>query len=301
MNVIVISGKGDKVKRTELTLPKNATVLDLKKAFATASKKSIHRLSFKVGEGEKITRLENDTQPLSEHHSDPKEALVVQFKDLGPQIGYRTVFLVEYAGPMLFVLFYFLRPAFLYTNPSQAYTWVAKWAVLAWVAHFLKREFETLFVHKFSRPTMPLTNLYKNCAYYWSFGAVIGYPLCSPAFVAPSEVQVYIGLAIFILAELGNLKCHLMLANMRPKEGAQDRSIPHGFLFDLVACPNYTFEVLSWVGFTIMTGLVFSGLFTLVGFLQMTEWALKKHKGYKKTYDKEYTSLGRKAIVPFVL
>ncbi|RYG64665.1 hypothetical protein EON64_13520 [archaeon] len=47
-------------------------------------------------------------------------------------------------------------------------------------------------------------------------------------------------------------------------------------------------------------GLLFSWLFTLVGFLQMAEWAVKKHKGYKKTYDKEYTQLRRKAIVPFV-
>ena len=174
---------------------------------------------------------------------------------------------------------------------------------------------------------MPLQNLFKNCTYYWSFGAVIGYPLCSPSFSAPGEIQVYVGLIIFALSEIGNLICHLMLSSMRPAEGSQKREIPKGFLFELVACPNYTFEVLSWVGFSIMTNLGFSYLFTLVGFLQMvswvdfdflkyisfhllliainmnikSDWALKKHKGYKKTYEKEYTKLNRKAIVPFVL
>lgn len=32
----------------------------------------------------------------------------------------------------------------------------------------------------------------------------------------------------------------------------------------------------------------------------MGDWALKKHKEYKKSYDKEYTSLRRKAMIPFV-
>ena len=40
--------------------------------------------------------------------------------------------------------------------------------------------------------------------------------------------------------------------------------------------------------------------FTLVGFLQMSQWALQKHAGYKKA-DESYKKLGRKAIVPFLL
>ena len=50
-----------------------------------------------------------------------------------------------------------------------------------------------------------------------------------------------------------------------------------------------------------MTGLLFSYAFTVVGLLQMTDWALKKHREYKRTYDKEYTSLRRKAIIPFII
>ncbi len=47
-------------------------------------------------------------------------------------------------------------------------------------------------------------------------------------------------------------------------------------------------------------GILFSYAFTIVGLVQMGDWALKKHKEYKKTYDKEYTSLRRKAMIPFV-
>ncbi len=295
MKLRVTTKKGEE----SFELADTATVNDLKKAYAKQTKKDIHRLSFKVEHEGNTIRLDNDTKTIASYNL-PKDVPLV-FKDLGPQIGYRTVFLLEYFGPMLFVGLWALRPSFLYgTDVNQPYNWVAKLGIVCWMIHFLKREFETVFVHKFSRPTMPLSNLFKNCTYYWSFGAVIGYPLCSPSFAPPSEQQVYIGLAIFVLCEIGNLICHLMLSNMRPKEGSQDRNIPKGFLFNFVACPNYTFEVMSWVGFSIMTQIPFSYLFTLVGFVQMADWAMKKHKGYKKQFDKEYTKLGRKAIIPFI-
>ena len=42
-------------------------------------------------------------------------------------------------------------------------------------------------------------------------------------------------------------------------------------------------------------------LFTVTGFLQMYVWAVKKHKGYLKTYGDAYKKLHRKAIIPFLL
>lgn len=252
MQITVNAGKGDRAKTTKITLDAKATVADLKKEYQKATKKNIHRQSFKIEIGEKTIRLDDDSKTVASY--DLGESPTLTMKDLGPQVGYRTVFLWEYFGPMVFVALYYIRPALIFgAGASKEYNWVALLGVACWMVHFLKREYETIFIHKFSRPTMPLSNLFKNCAYYWSFGAVIGYPLCSPAYVPPSETQVYVGLAIFALCELGNLICHVMLSNMRPEEGSQKRSIPSGFLFNYVACPNYTFEVFSWVGFSIMT------------------------------------------------
>lgn len=301
MNVTVVSGKGDKQRENKIELPANATVKDLKTKYAQITKKSIHRLSFKNEDSkDKPVRLDNDTRSLDSYGLG--KSFKVTFKDLGPQIGYRTVFVLEYLGPMVFVALYYLRPALIYGEAaaSTPYHWVAQLSVACWILHFLKREFETFFVHKFSRPTMPLTNIFKNCMYYWSFGAVIGYPLCLPSFAPPSDTQVYIGFVIFTLCEIGNFICHVMLSSMRPKEGSQARNIPRGFLFELVSCPNYTFEVFSWVGFSIMTQLPFSWLFTLIGFLQMRDWAMKKHRGYKKDFPEEYPKLKRRAIIPFI-
>jgi len=299
MQLIIVQGTGDKSKERTVDVGADATVKDLKTAFYKLTKKNVHRQSYKKEVGDKVVRLEDDNKRLKEYGVSNGDKLV--FKDLGPQIGYRTVFLLEYAGPIVFMLLYYIRPSIIF-GPAAAsvpYDWVASVGVICWIAHFLKREFETLFIHRFSRPTMPLSNLFKNCMYYWAFGAVIGYPLCHPGYKRPEQPQVFIGLTIFVVSEIGNFVCHVMLRNMRPAEGSTERKIPTGFLFDFVSCPNYTFEVLSWVGFSIMTQIFFSYAFTLVGFLQMADWAVKKHKNYLKSYE-EYKGLRRKAIIPFV-
>lgn len=304
MKVTVSKGS----KTVELELPADATVSQLKAAFKAKTGLATNRQSFRV-DGPKGS----DGKPSSVRYSDDKATLAsygyapgttLVYKDLGTQIGYRTVFLIEYAGPIVIVLLYALRPSLLFGEGAAARGWspLAKLAVGCWLLHFAKREFETVFVHRFSRPTMPINNLFKNCWYYWGFASAIGYYLAHPDFQGPkSELQVKAGLAVFLLAELANLTTHVQLRLLRPAEGSRERPIPSGFGFDLVACPNYLFEGLSWVGFSVMTGMVVSWVFTVVGFAQMLDWALKKDQAYRKQYGDAYKKLRRKALVPFVI
>ena len=81
----------------------------------------------------------------------------------------------EYAGPLVIMLILGMQPSFIYGSAPKHMTEQARLAVIAWVLHYAKRLFETFFVHKFSHGTMPITNLYKNCTYYW------GYALFVPA------------------------------------------------------------------------------------------------------------------------
>jgi len=296
MDLTIVTKKG---KETQLKLPAGATMLDLKNAYAKASKLSIYRQGYKTENGKPV---DGNDKTLKELNIKSGEKLNV--KDYGPQIGYRTVFIVEYLGPLLFVLYYASRPAWIYGADAADKPWskVAEYGVIAWSLHFLKRELETVFVHRFSRPTMPLFNLFKNSMYYWAFGLVIGYPLCHPLYTAPTnETQIMIGLALMAVSEFLNLCVHLQFRFMRKAEGETKRPMPSGPLFALVSCPNYTCEVLSWVGFSLFTQIAFSWAFTLVGFCQMADWALKKHRGYHKTYGTDYKKLGRKAIVPGLL
>ena len=151
---------------------------------------------------------------------------------------------------------------------------------------------------------MPLKNLFKNCAYYWLFAIFVSYNLTSTSYVnvTPSFYKVMIGLAIFMRSEQLNLKYHFMLSNLRSdKNSLSSRPIPRGFAFEYVTCPNYLYEFTSWLGYSLMTGLTSSYVFTIIGFIQMYLWARKKHNRYLQMYPDKYKKLGRKVILPYIL
>ena len=153
LNLNIVSGKGAKEKTTKVSLSSTATCADLKTEYSIITKKSVHRLSFKkeVAGSSKPIRLDNDKKELSSFGVVDNDTLT--FKDLGPQIGYRTVFIVEYLGPLLIVLMYAMRPSIIFGEGAseKPYDPVAKLGLICWIIHFCKREFETFFVHKFSR------------------------------------------------------------------------------------------------------------------------------------------------------
>lgn len=48
------------------------------------------------------------------------------YKDLGPQIGWKTVFLVEYAGPLVIYLWMHQRPWLFYGHVDSNFHYIAK-------------------------------------------------------------------------------------------------------------------------------------------------------------------------------
>ncbi|ETS61793.1 hypothetical protein PaG_03892 [Moesziomyces aphidis] len=229
----------------------------------------------------------------------------VYVKDLGPQIGWKTVFLTEYAGPIfIHPLFYYFGPQIWRREfaPSKMQTVALSLAV----AHYVKRELETLFVHRFSNGTMPLFNIFKNSTHYWFLSGFLLAPFIhSPWFSASSvagTIQdnpkfIFGAAAVMVLAELSNAYTHIILKNLRPA-GTKVRKIPRGFAFELVSCPNYFFEFVAWAAFTVLTLNPASALFAAVSTAQMYVWAIKKHRNYKKEFGKEYPK--RKAMFPFI-
>lgn len=228
------------------------------------------------------------------------------FKDLGPQISWKWVFVAEYFGPLVLYPLLYMQPAWVYGGGFARDAWreeVQFAAVVAWTVHYAKRELETLFVHRFSHATMPLFNLFKNCMYYWGFAAYVGYFVNHPLYTPPNQDMVYSGLCLFYFMEVGNFTCHWTLRSLRPP-GTRVRAIPTGGLFDYVTCPNYFYEICAWFGFNLMTRTVAGVLFMLAGATQMFIWAAGKHRNYEKEFDgKDGRRLypeSRKIIVPFV-
>lgn len=230
------------------------------------------------------------------------------FKDLGPQIGWDTVFLCEYAGPILCYLLFYPRPEFIYGSKAKTvpYHYVVHLSAILWTSHYLKRILETLFVHRFSHATMPIMNLFKNCIYYWGFAAFVGYFNNHPLYTPPQfgNLQIYTALAGFLFCQLGNYSIHIALRDLRPA-GSTERKIPKPtgnpftLLFNLVSCANYTYEIGSWIFFSIMSQSLPALIFTATGGFQMIVWAQGKHRNYKKEFP-NYPK-NRKCIIPFLI
>ncbi|KAF5279008.1 hypothetical protein FQA39_LY05686 [Lamprigera yunnana] len=286
----------------KILVPPSAFVKDIKIQVAKQNKKlNIHRQSIRSSLQGKD--LKDDVLVASLKLQNGSKIYV---KDLGPQISWRFVFLCEYLGPLLVYLSFVTRPKYIYgqLNELYPYTGTAKIAAICWSVHYAKRLLETIFVHRFSHATMPILNLFKNCTYYWAFSAYVAYYTNHNLFTPPHVAQVIFGLLLFSFSELGNLSIHLLFRNLRPA-GISVRQIPKpdgllfNYLFQYVSCPNYTYEIVAWLGFSIMTSCVPALLFTLIGGYQMTVWALSKHRNYKKEFP-EYPK-NRKAIIPFIL
>ncbi|XP_035386800.1 very-long-chain enoyl-CoA reductase isoform X1 [Electrophorus electricus] len=235
---------------------------------------------------------------------------VLYFRDLGPQLGWTMVFMSEYAGPLLIYLLFYFRLPHIYAHKYAFSTSphpVVSLACACHTFHYIKRLVETIFVHRFSHGTMPLKTIIRNCVYYWGFSAWLAYYINHPLYTPPSfgERQVNYAIIIFALCEAGNFSIHWSLSSLKGGVGAKCRRFPHPsknpftWLFFFVSCPNYTYEVGVWVGFSIMTQCVPVVLFTLIGFVQMTIWAKGKHRAYTREF-KDYPTF-RMPILPFVL
>ncbi|KAF9069201.1 3-oxo-5-alpha-steroid 4-dehydrogenase-domain-containing protein [Rhodocollybia butyracea] len=232
----------------------------------------------------------------------------LEVKDLGPQVGWKTVFVVEYAGPLLIhPIFYYLPRLFYSTDVVHSDLQRMVFAMVE--AHFGKRILETLFVHRFSHGTMPLLNIFKNSAHYHILsGVFLAFDLYRPVFSASSmhikgtirndQQFLWICAGLWTFFELSNLSTHLHLRSLRPA-GTKKRAIPNGYGFGFVSCPNYFFETLAWAVVCAMTGSWAAYVFTAVGTGQMIVWALKKHAAYKKEFGKAYPR--RKAMIPFMI
>ncbi|GAM17042.1 hypothetical protein SAMD00019534_002170 [Acytostelium subglobosum LB1] len=304
MKITIVTSRGNK-HICDIEAETTSTVLQLKKSFEKKNKKYyVDRQRFTtstLGADGKPVALTDDGKTLS--HYNIKSDTTLLFKDLGPQISWTLVFLVEYAGPLcIYPLFYIFSKQIYGTDFQKSY--VQDLALICYSLHYIKRLLETIFVHRFSHGTMPLSNLFKNCTYYWGCTIMVSYFVNHALYTAPSSINVFVGLVLFAVSEFLNLMCHIQLRNLRPP-GSTERRIPKGGLFDLVSCPNYTAEITAWIGFSIMTQTLTAFIFTLLGAFQMYVWAVAKHRRYRKEFDGQNGNplypRNRKIIVPFLL
>ncbi|KAL0082274.1 3-oxo-5-alpha-steroid 4-dehydrogenase-domain-containing protein [Phycomyces blakesleeanus] len=300
---ITIASRNPKSTKFPVTLefegtPSTVTVLDVAKALESKFPKYYPDRQRLTNSDKKVLSID---KTLAE--SGVQENDIILFKDLGPQIGWRTVFLIEYGGPLVIhPLFYYLSGVFYKGSFEHSPMQKAVYAMV--MLHFLKRELETVFVHRFSHGTMPFMNVFKNSAHYWFLSGInLAYWVYGPwygagkAAATRSDVWLWGSVAVWAWAEFSNLLNHITLRNLRPP-GTRTRAIPYGYGFDLVSCPNYLFETIAWTAVCFLSTSWSAFLFNIVATGQMYVWAVKKHKSYRKDFP-DYPR-NRKSMFPFI-
>ncbi|KAK4149029.1 3-oxo-5-alpha-steroid 4-dehydrogenase-domain-containing protein [Chaetomidium leptoderma] len=278
-------------------LPHDATVEDAKKVVARQSGFNDYN---RIGLFDPTTKLNlKNRRALLRDEAGVVAAGELVVKDLGPQVAWRTVFVIEYFGPILFhALVPLVRPyiyriaPFAYKSEAETPMTQVQWLLFAlFHLHFLKREFETIFVHKFSANTMPARNIVRNSAFYWLMaGLLCALDIYAPGNMAAREELVpldYVGIALFAVGESCNWIVHQHLASLR-KPGGTEKGIPNCIGSSLVTSPNYMFEVMAWVGVILISRSWAVVLFISVGILYMRSWSRGKEKALRNEFGDRY-------------
>jgi very-long-chain enoyl-CoA reductase len=192
---------------------------------------------------------------------------------------------------LIHLLFLVIRP-YVYSTyaPLSSSQYLAMGMI---VLHFIKREYETFYVHKFSLSTMPFRNIFKNSAHYWLLsGLNIAYWIYAPTSYTSlsSPIINYLniaGIVLYIFGELSNLHTHRTLSNLR-SPGGTERGIPKGYGFDLVTCPNYMFELIAWTGIALVSKSWAVLVFNTAAWWQMNQWAIKKERALRNEFPDKY-------------
>lgn len=175
---------------------------------------------------------------------------------------------------------------------------IAGWMVFL---HFLKRDAEVLFVHKYSGDTELNTARLIGLSY-----AVNAFMICllsNPNLSISDNCSKY-GTLLFVIGSLGNLYHHSLLSLLRSKgnrkKAVKEYKAPKGGLFEYVAAPHYFFELVAWLGIAVASHQLTSHL----NFISMTMYlcarSYNQNEWNKKKFDGKDWPSSRKNLIPYV-
>lgn len=108
-----------------------------------------------------------------------------------------------------------------------------------------------------------------------------------------------LGLAVFIAGMAVNIHSDRVIRNLRPK-GDNGHYIPRKGLFRYVTGASYFGEFVEWTGYAILTWSLPGAVFALWTFANLAPRAKALHARYVQRFGKEYSSLNRHYIIPFI-
>lgn len=163
--------------------------------------------------------------------------------------------------------------------------------------HFLKRIIEVLFVHRYSGKMALNITIMISLSYCISTMTIIYNQHLLGSVPNPQIDLKFIGVVVFLMGIVGNLYHHYILSKLRGKSDTGYK-IPNGGLFGRVICPHYLFEILVFVGISVISQSLYPILYTIgTGF-----YLTGRSYATRKWYNSKFPSFPKnvKCLVPFV-
>lgn len=216
----------------------------------------------------------------------------------GPSINNRLGWIIMEA-PAFFVML-----AFCISSPQHS--WPTYLFAVVYLLHYFQRSFIfPMLMRGKSRmalliPAMGATfniiNAYFIGAWLFHFAPMDYYNFSArPAMLLATAI----GILIFCIGLGINLQSDYIIRHLR-KPGETGHKIPRGGMYNHVAAANYLGEIMEWVGYAIMTWSAAGALFALWTAANLVPRAGKLHQRYINEFGKEYTSLKRYKILPYI-
>ncbi|KAH9117881.1 hypothetical protein LEN26_012386 [Aphanomyces euteiches] len=185
-----------------------------------------------------------------------------------------------------------------FQSDRQSYSWLP---IALWITHYTNRSIIYPLRIKSTPKPMPvivaalailfnLVNAGLNATYLITYGDMY-------STVWLKEPTTILGLTIFITGFTTNCYADSKLIALR-SEGKSGYSIPRGFLFDWVSCPNLMGECLEWTGFAVMTSNLTAVTFMVWTWANLVPRAASHHAWYEKEF-KDYPR-NRRIILPWI-
>lgn len=197
--------------------------------------------------------------------------------------------------PVLIVLCLFLIPAY---DKVSCVSWFM-------IALFCFHYFNRIFIFPFRLHTkgkkMPLvivaSGIFFNVVNGFSFGYFFSrFATYTNEWLV--DIRFIAGLLIFLAGMLINWKADNKLIALR-KPGETHYTIPQGWLFNKISCPNLFGELIEWMGFALLCWNLPALTFFIWTAANLIPRAISHHRWYKENF-KEYPP-GRKAIIPYMI
>lgn len=139
-----------------------------------------------------------------------------------------------------------------------------------------------------------LVNAYMIGGWFFWVSPSDAYPvawLSSPLFI--------VGTLVFFCGMAINLHSDHIIRHLR-KPGDNAHHIPHGGFYRYVTSANYFGEFTEWVGFALLSWSLGGLAFAVWTFANLAPRARSVHRRYIREFGDEYSSLGRRYIIPFI-